>query len=95
MVSSQESSYLAVVAHQSLRGGVDGVENHEFCNTRASFLLSAHKTIHAQSPVGVHIPAPNMRAVVDSFLMSLADDFVPAATSATLAAASDTEGAIV
>jgi hypothetical protein len=29
--------YLAVVAHQSLRSGIDGVEDHELRNTRASF----------------------------------------------------------
>jgi hypothetical protein len=41
------------------------------------------------------VPAPNTLAIVDSFLNSFADDCVPAATLATLAATSGTCGAIV
>jgi len=81
---------LADVAHEALRCGVDGVEDHELSETGASCTI-LDTISHAPS---IDVPAPRNRAVLDSRLYSLADELVPAATWATFATASDGVGDI-
>jgi hypothetical protein len=83
--------YLADVAHQSLRGGVNGVEDHELRNSRTSFTC---QLIVLCNQLAI-VPAPRTLAVLDSLLNSFADDWVPAAACATFATASFGDGVIV
>lgn len=84
-------SHLANVAHQPLRSGVYWVEHHKLCNTRASCCCQLRRL---QSKLG-QVPAPNTLALLDSLLYTFADEFVPAAASATFATASLGDGVIV
>lgn len=83
--------YLADVAHQTLRGGVDGVEDHELRNSRTPFTCQLRSLV---APLAI-VPAPRTLAVLDSLLYTFADDSVPAATCATFATASVGDGVMV
>jgi hypothetical protein len=56
--------YLSGVAHQSLRRGVDRVEDHELRNARRTLNCQPSHTI-AKLAI---LPAPRTLAIVDSFL---------------------------
>lgn len=86
-----QDTHLSVVAHQSLGNCVDGVEDGELSNTGRTCQSIVSCAVSSQ--VGGRdaiIPAPRIRAEVDSFLNSVFDD--PARTSPALLAASLGEG---
>lgn len=68
------------------------MEDHELCNTGRSYASSVKLGAH---DFRIALPAPKNLAAADSFLNSLAEDCVLAATFATFAAASDGEGVMV
>lgn len=74
----RDNGHLGLVAHQSLGDGVNRVEDCELGDTsgtctRLSVVLSL-STGTATAGIGCIVPAPRMRAEVDSFLKSFAAD---------------------
>lgn len=80
-----------MVAHQSLGNRVDGVEDGELSNTGRTCASIVSRAVSGKATCQCAIiPAPRIRAEVDSFLNSVLED--PARTSPALLAASLGEG---
>jgi hypothetical protein len=58
---------LALVGHQTLGDGVDGVEDGELSDTGRAWEVVSTCAIDIIALMWMYIPAPSTRAMVDSF----------------------------